>query len=172
MNPFDLAILITIGVCMIAGIYRGPFKELFSILAFYLGTYVAFNYCTKLAGLLSRAISNTMALKMLSFLIIFCEIYIIIIISGAIVRYLLKIELPGWSARLLGSIMGMFRGFLIVSLALIIIVCLPTGYDLLKKSKFSPYLTVVSETMAEIVSREIRDEFTNKLTDLKKTWVS
>lgn len=40
----------------------------------------------------------------------------------------------------------------------------------LKKSMLSPRLAVVSEAMAEIVSVEIRDEFTDKLSVLKKAW--
>ncbi|MBC8433107.1 MAG: CvpA family protein [Desulfobacterales bacterium] len=171
MNLFDIAILITVGGCLIAGIIRGPFKELFSISGFYLGTFAAFNYSMKIERFLSSVISNTVTFKALSFLIVFCEIYIIIIILGAIIRYFLKIEPSGWPDHFLGATMGTFKGILIVAIALIIITVIsPKGDILLKKSIFSPRLAMVSEAMVEIASGEIQDEFADKLADLKKTW--
>lgn len=171
MNLFDIAMLITVGGCLIAGIFRGPFKELFSILGFYLGTFAAFNYSMKIERFLSSVISNPASLKILSFLIVFCEIYIIIIILGAIIRYFLKIELSGWLDHFLGATMGTFKGILIVAIALIIIIVIsPKGEILLKRSKFSPRLTVVSEAMVAMAPEEIRDDFADKLADLKKAW--
>lgn len=171
MNLFDIAMLITVGGCLIAGIVRGPFKELFSLLGFYLGTFAAFNYSMKIERFLSSVISNTATLRALSFLIVFCEIYIIIIILGAIIRYFLKIAPSGWPDRFFGATMGTFKGILIVAIVLIIITVIsPKGDILLKRSIFSPRLAVVSEAMAEMAPRKIRDEFADKLADLKKTW--
>jgi membrane protein required for colicin V production len=171
MNIFDIALLITIGGCLIAGVFRGTLKELFSILGLYLGTYAAFNYYMKLARLLSSVISNTVALKTLSFMIVFCEIYIIIIILGVLIRYVLKIKPSGWIDRFLGAITGSLKGIFIVAIALIIFtVSSPRGYILLKKSIFSPRLAVISEAVVETASREIRVDFTEKLAALKKAW--
>ena len=171
MSLFDIAILITVSGCLVAGIFRGPFKELFSILGFYLGTFAAFNYSMKIESFLSIAITNTALLKTLSFLIVFCGIYIIIIILGAIIRYILKIEPSGWPNRFLGATMGTFKGILIVAIALIIITVIAQQGDIsLKRSRFSPHLAVVSEAMAEMAPVDIRDEFADKLSVLKKEW--
>lgn len=171
MNLFDIAILIAVGVCLVAGIFRGPFKELFSILGFYLGTFVAFNYSMKIESFLSIAITNTASLKTLSFLIVFCEIYIIIIILGAIIRYILKIEPSGGPNRFMGAIMGTLKGILIVAIVMIIITVIsPKDNILLKRSSFSPRLAVVSETIAEMAPVDIRDEFADKFANLKREW--
>jgi len=171
MNCFDITILIVFGVCLMAGIYRGPLKEFFSLSGLYAGAYVAFKYYVAVGKWLSEWISNGAGFSILVFLIVFCEIYIIIILLGIIVRHLIKTEPSLRTVRVFGGIMGSLRGIFTVSAILIaLIAVLPKGISLIEKSILCPYVAEVSEAMAEIVSGEMKNEFTDKLADLKKVW--
>ena len=171
MNFFDIAILIVLGVCLIAGIYRGPLKEFFSLSGFLAGAYVAFKYYEAVGKWLSDWISNGAGFSILVFLIVFCEIYIIIIVLGIIARHLIKTEPSLRTVRVFGGIMGLLKGIFIVSVILIALTAvLPKGVSLIEKSTLCPYVAEISEAMTEIVSEEMKKKFTDNLADLKKVW--
>jgi membrane protein required for colicin V production len=47
---------------------------------------------------------------------------------------------------------------------------LPKGTPIIKNSMCAPYVSIVSETLATVVSSEVQREFAAKLEDLKKAW--
>jgi membrane protein required for colicin V production len=98
-------------------------------------------------------------------------VFIVISILGVIINYLLKIVLLGWVDRICGAGFGTVRGILIVSVLLIPLTSfLPKGTPVLKDSLLAPHVTLVSEKMVKVVSKDMKKEFTNKLSKLKKTW--
>jgi membrane protein required for colicin V production len=123
------------------------------------------------AKLLSKWITNTGYLNILSFLIIFCGVFIIISILGVIINYLLKIAFLGWLDRVLGSVFGAMKGILIVSVLLIALTAfLPKGTPVIKDSLLSPYVTLVSEKIAKVVSKDMKHAFSAKIETIKRAW--
>lgn len=171
MNFFDIIILIILSYCVLRGIFRGLVKELSSIVGVFGGFYAAYTYYTLLAKPLSRWIANTGYLNILSFLIIFCAVFLIISILGVIINYLLKIAFLGWFDHLCGALFGTLKGILIVSILLISLTTfLPKDAPVIKNSLLAPYVTLVSEKMVKVVPRDMRHTFTAKVTGLKKIW--
>ena len=171
MNFFDIIVIIILGYCLIRGVFRGLIKELSSIIGVLGGFYAAFTYYTLLAKPLSKWIANTGYLNILSFLIIFCGVFIIISILGVIINYLLKIALLSWLDRILGSVFGAMKGILIVSVLFIALTAfLPKGVPVIKDSHLSPYVALVSEKIAKVVSKDMKHAFSSKITTLKKAW--
>ena len=120
---------------------------------------------------LSRWIPNTGYLNILSFLIIFCVVFLIISILGVIINYLLKLALLGWLDRFSGALFGALKGLLIVSVLLIVLTAfLPKGSPVIKDSLLSPHITLISEKMAKVVSKDMRHAFKAKIAELKKIW--
>ena len=171
MNPFDILIVVILGYCLVRGLFRGLVKELSSIIGVLGGFYAAYSYYTVVAQWLSRLISNTAYLHILSFLIIFCFVLIIINILGIIIKYLLDIAFLGWVDRIFGVIFGFSKGVLIVSILFIILTTfLPKGAPVIKDSLLAPQVIWVSESMAKVISKEMKQEFSDKLGELKKAW--
>lgn len=165
MNYFDIAILIILGACLMAGVYRGPLKEFFSMSGLFTGAYMALKYYVTVAKWLPNWVSNDVGFNIISFLIIFCEIYTIIILLGIIAQHLIKTEPPLRAVRVFGGIMGFLKGIFIVSVILIALIAfLPKGASLIRKSIFSPYVAAVSEVVSEIIPTGMKDE----LKDLEK----
>jgi membrane protein required for colicin V production len=171
MNFFDIIVIVILGYCFIRGIFRGLVKELSSIIGVFGGFYAAYTYYPDLAKPLSKWIANTGYLNILSFLIIFCVVFMLISILGIIINYLLKIVFLGWLDRISGAMFGAMKGILIVSVLLIALTAfLPKGTPVLKDSLLSPYVTLVSEKMAKVISKDMNHAFSTKIATLKKAW--
>ncbi|MGD9335332.1 MAG: CvpA family protein, partial [Desulfobacterales bacterium] len=106
MNFFDIIVIVILGYCLIRGAFRGLVKELSSIIGVFGGFFGAYTYYPVLAKPLSKWIANVGYLNLLSFLIIFCGVFIIISILGIIINYLLKIVFLSWLDRVSGAMFG------------------------------------------------------------------
>ena len=171
MNPLDILISVIVGFCFIRGIFRGLIKELSSIIGVFAGFYFAYTYYPEVAKPLSKWISNAGYLNILSFLIVFCGLFLIISILGVVIKYLLKITFLGWVDRICGAGFGFMKGILIVSVLLVVFTAfLPKGSPILKNSLLSPYVSLISEKMAKVVPKEMKHKYSSKLDQLKKEW--
>ena len=171
MNLLDIFITVVLAYCLIRGIFRGLVKELSAIVGVLTGFYAAYTYYPYVAGLLQRWVSNTAYLNILSFLIIFCIIFILVSVLGVIIKYVLKIAFLGWIDRICGAGFGAVKGILIVSVVLITLTAfLSKGTPIIRNSMLAPHVTVISENMAKVVSKDMKRAFTAKLDVLKKNW--
>jgi membrane protein required for colicin V production len=171
MNPFDILILVILGYSLVRGLFRGLVKEISSIIGVFGGFYAAYTYYHALAKLISRLIHNVSYLNIVSFLIIFCGVLIAISVLGVIIKYLLNIAFLGWVDRIGGVIFGVAKGVLVVSVIFISLTAfLPQGSAFIINSVLAPHVSWVSEKMAKVVSKEMKQDFTRKLGELKKAW--
>jgi len=171
MNFFDIVVIIILAVSVIGGVFRGLIKELSSIIGVLGGFYGAYSYYMVLAKPLARWVSNPAYLNILSFLIIFCGILIIISILGVIIKYILNIAFLGWVDRICGAGFGIIKGILIASVLLITLTAfLPKNAPVIKNSMLAPYVTLISEKMAKVVSKDMKHKFSAKIRELKKVW--
>jgi len=171
VNLFDIIVVVILSYCVIRGIFRGLVKELFSLIGVLGGFYAAYTYYMVLAKPLSRWIANTGYLNILSFLIIFCFVFIIISILGIIIHYILNIAFLGWVDRVCGAGFGTVKGILIASVILITLTTfLPKGAPVIKDSLLSPHVTLVAEKMVKVVPKNMKHAFITKITESKKVW--
>ena len=171
MNPFDILIIVILGYSLVRGLFRGLVKEVSSIIGVLGGFYAAYTYYMVLAGLLSGLIHDTAYLNILSFLIIFCGVLIIVGVLGVIIKYLLNIAFLGWVDRFGGVVFGVLKGILIVSILFITLTAfLPKGSAFIKNSELAPHVSWISEKIANVISKEMKQDFKAKLGELKKTW--
>lgn len=171
MNPLDILIIVILSFCLIRGVFRGLIKELSSIIGVLGGFYAGYTYYVVVAKLLSRWISNEGYLNILSFLIIFCGVFIIVSILGVVIKYLLNIAFLGWVDRICGAGFGIMKGILIASVLLMIFTAfLPKGAPIMKNSLLAPHVTQISEKMAKVVSKDMKSKFVAKIAELRKAW--
>jgi len=171
MNPFDILIIVILGYSLVRGLFRGLVKEISSIIGVFGGFYAAYTYYTVLAGYLSRLIHDAAYLNILSFLIIFCCVLIFVSVLGVIIKYLLNIAFLGWVDRIGGFVFGITKALLIVCVLFISLTAfLPKGSSFIKDSVLAPHVSWISEKMARVVSKQMKQDFMTKLGDLKKSW--
>jgi membrane protein required for colicin V production len=77
----------------------------------------------------------------------------------------------GWFDRICGAGFGLLKGVLIISVLLIIFTAfLPQGDPIVRNSVLAPHLTLVSEKMAKVVSKDMKQLFSSNIRELKKSW--
>lgn len=171
MNAFDIVVVVILAYSLIRGLFRGLVKELASIIGVLGGFFAAYSFYNLAAGYLSGLVSNPAYRNLLAFLIIFCTVVILVNVLAIITQYLLKVVLLGWLDRLGGFGFGVVKGLLIVSVIFLALTAfLPKGTPLIRDSLCAPYVSVISEKLATLVSNEIKSEFSAKLEALKKAW--
>jgi membrane protein required for colicin V production len=171
MNAFDIVVAVLLAYSLIRGLFRGLVKEVASIIGVLGGFFSAYSFYGVAAAYLSGLVSNPAYRNILAFMIIFCVVLILINVLALIIKYVLRVVLLGWLDRLGGVAFGIVKGVLIVSvLFLALTAFLPKGTPLIRDSMSAPYISIVSEKLAALVSSEIRSEFSAKLENLKKSW--
>ncbi len=171
MNLFDIVIVIIFGFCLIRGFFRGFIKEASSIVGVLGGFYAAYSYYMEFAKPLSGWISDKSYLYIVSFLIVFCGVFLIISILGVVIKYILNIAFLGWVDRICGAVFGIIKAVLIASVLLIVLTAfLPGGAPIVKDSMLSPHVSVISEKMAKVIPKDMKDQFASKVEELKKAW--
>lgn len=171
MNPLDVVIIIILGYGLIRGIFRGMVKEISSIIGVFAGFYAAFSYYPLVSEIMADWITNVSFLNILSFMLIFCIVFFIISILGVIIKYLIQVASLGWVDRLIGASLGFGKAVLIVSIIILTLTAfLPKGAPIIKTSFFSPHITVISEKLAQVISIEMKQNYTAKLKEIKKAW--
>ena len=171
MNLFDMLAIVIFAFCVIRGVFRGLIKELSSIVGVLAGFYAAYSYYMIIAKPLSQWLAKPAYANILSFLIIFCLVFLAVSIIGIVIKYLMNIAFMGWVDRICGAAFGAIKGLLIVSVLLIVFTAfLSSGTPFIKDSMLAPHLTVVSEKMAKVISKDMKKQFTTKMRELKKTW--
>ena len=171
MNLFDILIVIIFGFCLIRGFFRGFIKEVSSIIGVFGGFYAAYTYYMEFAKLLSGWISDKSYLYIVSFLIIFCGVFLIISILGVVIKYILNIGFLGWLDRICGAGFGIIKAALIVSVLLIPLTAfLPKEAPIVKDSMLSPHVSFISEKMAKVIPKDMKHQFVSKIEELKKAW--
>ena len=171
MNALDIGIGLILAYTLIRGIFRGLVEELSSIFGVFAGIYGAVFYYPHGAVFLSRWVAEAAYRNIISFLVIFGLIFIVIGVLGVLIKYLLNIASLGWLDRLCGFAFGGIKGVLISAVLLLALTTfLPGGTELIKKSLLAPHVTVITESLAQIVPRDMRQQFALKLKELKRAW--
>jgi membrane protein required for colicin V production len=171
MNPFDILIITILTYGLIRGIFRGLVREISSIVGVLGGFYAAYTYYPPVARLLSPWISDTAYLNIVSYMAVFSVVVIFVGILAVIIKYLLNIAYLGWVDRVCGALFGLLKGGLVICVIFIVLTAfLPKGAGILKNATLSPHVSTVSEVMAGVISKEMKENFIIKLKELKKSW--
>lgn len=173
MNPFDMLAIGILAYCVIRGIFRGLIKEMSSIVGVLAGYYAAYSYYSEISALLSRWMANAVYANIVSFLAIFCVVFLIVSILGVIIKYALNIAFLGWFDRICGSLFGAIKGTLIVAVLIVAFTAfLPQGSPFIKDSVLAPHVTMISENLVKFVPRDFKQQFSTKIAFLKKFWTT
>lgn len=173
MNLLDYLLIAILGYCLVRGVFRGLVKELSSIVGVFGGFYGAYTYYPQLAKPLGHWISNAGYLNILSFLILFVVIYLLVSITGVMIKHLMNIVFLGWVDRIGGTLFGAVKGFLITAVVIMILTTfLPKNAAILRQSLVSQYMMHFSATLVKVAPTDMKQRFGEKMRELRRAWRS
>ncbi|MBS3758245.1 MAG: CvpA family protein [Desulfobacterales bacterium] len=172
MNPFDMAIVVILGYCMILGIFKGFIKEVASIIAVIGGFYVAYTGYEMLVPFLALWIETPAYQDIISFILIFLIVCLVINLIGSLLRMLVKLVLLGVVDRFFGVLLGALKGMLIVTLLYVLLITfLPIGgKQMVAESCLAPCVNTVSKAVLRVIPEDKRRAFRYNMEELKKDW--
>jgi membrane protein required for colicin V production len=173
MNLLDFILISILVFCLIRGIFRGLVKELTAIVGVLSGFYAAYSYYPHLSKYLGRWITNTGYANIVGCLLLFAGIYLAVGITGALIRYFMKIVFLGWTDRLCGLFFGAFKGALIVAVLVVALTTfLPKDASILKGSSVVRHTQGLSTMIvkAAAASADLEERYQVHLKELKQTW--
>lgn len=140
MNILDIIMITILALSILFGILKGFIRELFSLAFFIIAVVLAFLFYQEvgdiyISNLKNRDISNFAG---------FITIFVLVLILGAVITYLVKkvFNIGPLKAidMILGGVFGLVRGILIASIIVFALIVFPISESLVKKSCMSPYV--------------------------------
>jgi len=169
MNPFDMAILVVFGYCVIRGIFRGLIREVTSLVGLAVGFYVAYSWHGMVSPYVSQWITQPVYASVAAFALLFCGVFLAITVVGILIRLVIKVVLLGVVDRIFGGVFGAMKAVLIVSFGYIFLVTfLPGGGgNMVRESRLAPGVNQTARTIISVVPEEVRISYQKKIQELK-----
>lgn len=138
MNVFDLLILLVLVLFVFKGFRRGFLREIAGLL----GIVFAFILAVRLMDDFSLLLGHFLGLSprvavLVTAVAIFIVALIAILMLARMIRKVMDLAALGWIDRLLGSLFGLAKGVVIVSILALIISLLPVGGEFNREKKES-----------------------------------
>ncbi len=169
MTAYDLVVLGLFALLIGRGIWLGLLKQVTGLLALYLGYFAAGQYHELIFPILKDISDNPKVIFLTSYVILFIATYIIVMLVGKLLAYVIQLTIAGWFDRFLGGLVGFAKGLiLVVMLHMILGTILAPENPMLRKCATCDVLN----TAADVTREFIRDEDVRKALTQKKPAIS
>ena len=146
MSLIDWLIVVVLLVSVLSAAKNGFFLEVFSLVGLFLGLVLAaWNY-QRLLPWISRWVHTLPAAEALSFLLIALGVMLLAGILGRVIRWSVHSIGLGWADRFLGALFGFVKGFVLVTVAVLVIAAFFPGASWFQRSRLAPcFLTAAHQ---------------------------
>ncbi|MFZ0661724.1 MAG: CvpA family protein [Acidobacteriaceae bacterium] len=156
----DSLIVVVLLVSVLTAAKNGFFLEVFSLAGVLIGLVLAsWNY-QRLLPWITRWIHSLAAAEALSFLLIALGVMLLAGLLGRVIRWSVHSIGLGWADRFFGALFGVAKGFVLVTIAVLVVAAFFPKASWLRQSRLAPcFLTAahsVSITAPQDLERRIR----------------
>jgi membrane protein required for colicin V production len=163
MTAVDWVILAVVLLNVVFAAMHGFFAEAFGMAGLVVGYIVAAWQYPRLAAWFMSFLKSELLAQILGFLIIFFAVLLVFGIAGRVARKLVKeAGLSGFD-RFLGSLLGLVKGGLIVTVILMGLTAFTPTSQLLEKSELAPYFLVAGRAAIWVAPSTFRARFNEGL---------
>lgn len=161
-------ILVLVGVfSVLRGLWRGAVSQIFGILGFVGGFYLAYRHGEALGARLAGSFPSIPQPVLISYALLFLLSWFLIALAGAWISRGLHSGGLGGPDRLIGGALGLVKGVL-AALLLVwgITLLVPPDHALLQRSRLAPYVRQAIQFLVEAAPMSFREKWEERL---KKT---
>lgn len=172
MNGLDVIIVVIVGFFLIKGLVKGLIKEFISFFGIIIAFLLAATYYPEVSLMLSPYIENRSFQDVAAFAIFFATTYILISIIGMGLNHLMTVLTVTKPLNItMGGVVGLVKGVFLASfLVVIMTVFMGENDPLLKNSVTKPYLGVATNTITDMVPKDLKKYLTSSPDALTNTF--
>ncbi len=155
MTAYDLVIVGLFVLLIGRGIWLGLLKQVTGFIALYLGYFAASHYNDRILPFLRDISENPKVIFLASYVILFVVTYIVVMLLGKALGYVLHLTITGWFDRLLGAVVGFGKAMILVVLIHMVLgTILAPENQMLKVCTTCGALNAASAFTRELISNE------------------
>ncbi|PHR24655.1 MAG: colicin V production protein [Desulfotalea sp.] len=113
LTPYDMVVLGLFFVLICRGIWLGLLKQVTGLAALYLGYYAASQYHDVVFPILKNVSDNPKVVFLTSYVILFVITYIVIMLIGKGLGYVISLTITSWFDRMLGGLVGFAKAMIL-----------------------------------------------------------
>ncbi|MDY6880896.1 MAG: CvpA family protein [Desulfatiglans sp.] len=176
MNLLDMIIIGMMVLILVRGLLRGFFREIGSLAGVVLGILLANTYQPQMTEYLKGYLPPGVYLPLVSF----AAIFILVLVSGNMAGWALKLMLKkaslGWADRSLGACLAILKGIIITYLMIVLLTFyLPSKTPIIAKSRLAPLIITSYQSMTSLISprayENLREKLLGKTEEIKEAVV-
>ena len=156
MSTFDTLAIIVLAISLVYSLFRGLVREIFALLAYIGGYFLAINYRESFSSTIYQQVPNKTASEIISFALIFIGSVIAISIVGKIVQNLVH-SAPGLSGldRIFGGLIGIAKGVIILIILMFPLKMFPDLHKNITRDSFlAPHIINFSNVLGKGMRNE------------------
>ncbi len=116
MTAYDLVIIGLFALLIGRGLWLGLLKQVTGFIALYLGYFAASRYHDKIFPILRDISENPKVVFLTSYVILFVITYVVVMLLGRAMGYVIQLTITGWFDRLLGAVVGFAKAIILAVL--------------------------------------------------------
>ena len=154
-TTYDFMVLGALLLLISRGLWLGFLRQIIGLVALYVGYIIASQYHDKLFPFLRDFSSNPKVVFLCSYALLFIATYILAMLLGKGLGYVIQITMAGWFDRILGGVLGFAKGVLLVVLVHMILgAVLAPESQILRTCETCDELNIASDVARELIRNE------------------
>lgn len=160
MNILDFILLTILAIALIRGLIRGMIRQVASLLGLIAGFVVAGHLYVGLIPLFKSHFPSLPYLEVFTYLAVYIATWLTVVLLGYLFVKLSRAMLMAWADRLLGGILGFFKGLVTaVLLVAVLTLFLPSKSRILTDSLLCVHVQRVGYYFVQLTPKELRDRY-------------
>lgn len=152
---YDLVVIGLLVLLVGRGLWLGFLKQVTGLLALYLAFFAAGSYHDRILPLLRDISTNPKVIFLTSYVLLFLATYVVVMLVGKALGYVLKLTITSWFDRLLGAVVGFAKAaILVVLMHLILGTILAPESQMLRACVTCPTLNGAADLTRELIRNE------------------
>ncbi len=164
-TTYDFVVIAVFLFFVARGLWLGFLRQVTGVTALYLGYFMASQYNDRLFPFLRDISDNPKVVFLVTYVVLFFATFMVVMLIGKGLRFVIDITITGWFDRVLGLIVGLAKAAIcIVLMHMILGAFVAPENELLRKCVVCPVVNNVTDVCRGIIQDpELREEFKQKL---------
>ncbi|HSA96109.1 MAG TPA: CvpA family protein [Acidobacteriota bacterium] len=168
MNWLDFVLIAIMVVSAVVGIFKGLIKQVIGLVAVVAGLVLASFYYDRAAALFETFVKNELLSDFFGFLLIF----VLVLIAGSILGYILTKAMKGPLAlvnRLFGAVFGFLKAVLICGILVFALVSFEIAKPALESSVLAPACLGITRAVVNMIPQDLRAKFNSSYKEIRES---